>query len=243
MEKHRMQFSTEVRAFGYVFAFLITLCTLPITAFHYWRNLEGFGLLAIGGLGLSDSVLWFAAHWATKAQSGIMKAVSLGVKFALAAVMICVAAVCLIVGRADREVYDLARMEQEGKVREIEARTKAAKELAGTAGGKGAAREIAKTEAGEGVLSIARTSRESLESRVPAWLVTWGIYTLPPLCALVGALILSIAAMIAGSREAESPSLQSGPAPHFKEDPPLPGNGYGAGKPGLVWQGGTARPQ
>ena len=240
MERHQLKFSTEVRAFGYVFAFLITLCTLPITAFHYWRNLEGFALLGIGGLALADCVLWFASHWATKAHSGMMKAVSLGVKFGLAGVMICVAAVCLILMRSEREVQDLARLEQEGKIREIEARTRAAKELAGTTGGKAAAREIAKTEAGEAVSNIAREGRQSLESRVPAWLVTWGIYTLPPLCALAGALILSIAAMIAATREAASSF--SSPLPRF-EDPPSTGNGYGAGKPGLVWQGGTARPQ
>lgn len=240
MERHQLKFSTEVRAFGYLFAFLITLCTLPITAFHYWRNLEGFALLGIGGLALADCVLWFASHWATKAHSGMMKAVSLGVKFALAAVMICVAAVCLILMRSEREVQDLTRLEQEGKIREIEARTRAAKELAGTTGGKAAAREIAKTEAGEAVSSIAREGRESLESRVPAWLVTWGIYTLPPLCALAGALILSIAAMIAATREAASSFTST--LPRF-EDPPAAGNGYGAGKPGLVWQGGTARPQ
>jgi hypothetical protein len=49
MERQTLTFKTEYRAFGYVFAALVTLCTLPVTAWHYWQTLEGFALLGIGG--------------------------------------------------------------------------------------------------------------------------------------------------------------------------------------------------
>ncbi len=242
MERHTLTFKSEYRAFGYVFAALVTLCTLPVTAWHYWQTLEGFALLGIGGLALADCVLWFASHWAGKVRSGVLKAVTLGVKFALAGVMVCIAALCIILMRADREVENIARLAREDRTAEIEARAKAAADLT-AAGNKAAARDILKTAGAESVSSIADRSRQGLEARVPAWLSTWGIYILPPLCALLGALVLSIAATIAGSRE-EGPSRDS--LPHWPNESPVPasnGNGYGSGKPVMVWQGGTARPQ
>jgi hypothetical protein len=242
MERQTLTFKSEYRAFGYVFAALVTLCTLPVTAWHYWQTLEGFALLGIGGLALADCVLWFASHWAGKVRSGVLKAVTLGVKFALAGVMVGVAALCIILMRADRDFQSIAKLARENRTAEIEARAKAAADLT-AAGNRAAARDILKTAGAESVSSIADRSRQGLEARVPAWLSTWGIYILPPLCALLGALVLSIAATIAGSRE-EGPSRD--PLPHWPNESPVPasnGNGYGSGKPVMVWQGGTARPQ
>jgi hypothetical protein len=241
MERQTLTFKSEYRAFGYVFAALVTLCTLPVIAWHYWQTLEGFALLGIGGLALADCVLWFSSHWAGKVRSGVLKAVTLGVKFALAGVMVCIAALCIILMRADRDFRQVAELAREDRTAEIQARAKAAADLT-AAGNRAAARDILKTDKTESISSIADRSRQGLEARVPAWLSTWGIYILPPLCALLGALVLSIAATIAGSREEEGPSRD--PRPHWPEESPSPAsNGYGSGKPGLVWQGGTARPQ
>jgi hypothetical protein len=90
-------------------------------------------------LRLADCVLWFASHWATKAHIGNDEGrIPWGEVRLWPGVMICVAAVCLIVDEIGTGSSGLKpALNQEGKIREIEARTKAAKELAGTAGGKG----------------------------------------------------------------------------------------------------------
>jgi hypothetical protein len=208
--------------------------------------LADFGRLRLAGdrgLALADCVLWFASHWAGKVRSGVLKAVTLGVKFALAGVMVCIAALCIVLMKADRDVHTIARLAREDRTAEIEARAKAAAELT-AAGNKGAAREILKTDKKESVSSIADRSRQGLEARVPAWLSTWGIYILPPLCALLGALVLSIAATIAGSRE-EGPGPGRDALPRWPDETPSSCQQWiwDSGKPVMVWQGGTPRPQ
>jgi hypothetical protein len=240
MERNAVTFKAEYRAFGYIFAALVSLCTLPVLGWHYWQTLEGFALLGIGGLLLADCVLWFASHWAGRVQSPVLKVVTLGVKFSLAAVMIATAALCIVMLRSDKETESLARLVRESRTAEIEARAKAAQELT-AAGNRQAAREILRTAESESVSTIAEQSRKGMESRVPAWLSTWGIYCLPPLCALVGALVLSIAATIAGQREEPRATSRQESAGTWNES----SNGYGNGKPVMAWQGGHAitRPQ
>jgi hypothetical protein len=92
MERQTLTFKTEYRAFGYVFAALVSLCTLPVTAWHYWQTLEGFALLGIGGLPLPIACYGSLLTGPERFVPGCLKAVTLGVKFALAGVMVCIAA-------------------------------------------------------------------------------------------------------------------------------------------------------
>lgn len=246
MSNQKVSFASEVKAFSYLFAGLVSLCTLPVLAYHYWQTLTGFALLAIGGLALTDCVLWFASHWSTKTRSGVMKAVSLTVKFSIAGTMIAIAALAILLMRSERQVENMAKQSSEARIAEIKARTEAAKELAQVQGGRSAAREIAKTGEGESVTQIAQANRSNLEERIPGWLLDWGMYVIPPLCAIVGALVLSIAAMIVRRREEEAEMGQEIERPWSKQShssapsPSLPAQApaYGQDKPRVVWQGG-----
>lgn len=194
-------FRTEVKIFSYLFCALITLCCLPVLSYHYYTTLDGFALLAIGGLLLTDCVMWFASHWSTRTGSAVMRAVSLGVKFAIAAIMVCVAAIAIMLMRADRQTAELTKLSAQNKSAEIASRVEGVKALAGLKGTGAAMKELAKVAVTESVTQVATNQRAALEAKIPAWLLDQGLYTLPPLSAIAGALLLSICALILNSRD------------------------------------------
>lgn len=194
-------FKTEVKIFSYLFCALITLCCLPVLAYHYYTTLDGFALLAIGGLLLTDCVMWFASHWSTRTGSAVMRAVSLAVKFAIAAIMVSVAAIAIMLMRADRQTAELSKLTAQNRNSEIASRAEAVKSLAGLTGTREAMRELAKVSATESVTQTATNQRAALEAKIPAWLLDQGLYTLPPLSAIAGALLLSICALILNSQD------------------------------------------
>lgn len=197
-------FTTEVKIFSYLFCALITLCCLPVLSYHYYTTLDGFALLAIGGLLLTDCVMWFASHWSTRTGSAVMRAVSLGVKFAIAAIMVCVAAIAIMLMRADRQTAELTKLSAQNKSAEIASRVEGVKALAGLKGTGAAMKELAKVAVTESVTQVATNQRAALEAKIPAWLLDQGLYTLPPLSAIAGALLLSICALILNSRDESS---------------------------------------
>ena len=202
--KNKTSFDSETKAFSYLFAALVTLCTLPVLAWHYWTTLDGFAVLAIGGLAMADCVLWFSSHWSVKTQSGIMRAVSLTVKFSIACVMVFIAALAIMLMRTDHQLTAINKLDSDNHIAEIQARAAAASTLAATPGGRQAAREIAKVNITSSAANLAEKSRATIESRFPGWLLDYGLYVLPPLAAILGALVLSIAAMIVKAREMEN---------------------------------------
>ena len=194
-------FKTEVKWFSYLVCALITLCCLPVMAYHYYTTLDGFALLAIGGLLLTDCVMWFAAHWSTRTGHPVMRGISLAVKFAIAAIMVSVAAIAIMLMRADRQTAEMAKLSSQNRTAEIASRAEAVKSLAGLTGTREAMRELAKVSVTESVTQTATNQRAALEAKIPAWLLDQGLYTLPPLSAIAGALLLSICALILNSQD------------------------------------------
>lgn len=237
--KNKTSFESETKAFSYLFAALVTLCTLPVLGYHYWTTLEGFAVLAIGGLAMADCVLWFSSHWSVKTQSGIMRAVSLTVKFSIACIMVFIAALAIMLMRSDRQLTTINKLDSDNHIAEIQARAAAAKDLALTPGGRRAATEIAKVNITSSAASLAEKNRSTIEARFPGWLLDYGLYVLPPLAAILGALVLSIAAMIVKAREMENLTEASADYPALKSveiyDEPGP---VEIEKPRRVWQGG-----
>lgn len=186
------KFESENRAFSFVFCALVSLSCLPVMGWHYWQTLDGLALLAIVGLLLCDSVLWFASHWATSASTGSLRACSLVVKFALAAVMLLNAAACVAILRSDRQATSAAEQSTAARVAEINARAAAARDLAATPGGRAAARELVRMPAAE----QARVEVATLPSILPPWYAAYGVYSLPPIVALIGFMVLAICASI-----------------------------------------------
>lgn len=237
--KNKTSFDSETKAFSYLFAALVTLCTLPVLAWHYWTTLEGFAVLAIGGLAMADCVLWFSSHWSVKTQSGIMRAVSLTVKFSIACIMVFIAALAIMIMRTDHQLTMINKLDSDNHIAEIQARATAAKDLALTPGGRRAATEIAKVNITSSAASLAEKSRATIETRFPGWLLDYGLYVLPPLAAILGALVLSIAAMVVKAREMENQIETRADYPALKSveifDEPGP---VEVEKPRRVWQGG-----
>jgi len=231
--KQKISFESEHKAFAYLFAGLITLCAFPVLAWHYASTLEGFAVLAIGGLLATDAVMWFAAHWSVKTRSSAMRAVSLIVKFLIASVAVCVAAVVILLMRGDRQTETMIRQQSEARKIEIEARAEAAAKLAQVRGGRAASREAMKMSETQSIEAAATETRSNLEKRIPAWFLDFGVYAIPPIVAILGALALTITATIIKKHEAEEEAI-SRDLLHFSS---LPGE-QGA-KPVQVWRGGV----
>lgn len=234
--KQKISFESEHRAFAYLFAGLITLCAFPVLAYHYATTLEGFAVLAIGGLLATDAVMWFAAHWSVKTRSTAMRAVSLIVKFLIASVAVCVAAVVILLMRGDRQTEAIIRQQSEARKIEIEARAEAAAKLAQVQGGRAASREAMKMGESKTVEAATAETRSNLEKRIPAWFLDFGVYAIPPIVAIIGALALTITATIIKKHEAEeeSSSLESDrfPSPSKNDQSP-------ESKAVQVWRGGV----
>lgn len=229
----RISFESEHNAFAYLFTGLITLCAFPVLAWHYVTTLEGFAVLAIGGLLCTDAVMWFAAHWSVKTRSASMRAVSLVVKFLIAGVAVTVAGVVILIMRGDYQTDRLIKQQTQARKAEIEARTAAAAQLAQVQGGRMAAREAMKIDAGKDAGVLASESRADLEAKIPAWFLDIGVYTIPPLAAILGALALTITATIIKRREAEEEiQAETRPAVYASHQ------AQGQAKPVQVWRGG-----
>lgn len=201
---NKISFENEHRAFVYLFCGLITLCAFPVLAWHYLTTLEGFAVLAIGGLLATDAVMWFAGHWSVKTNSVAMRAVSLIVKFVIAGVAVSIASVAILLMRSEHQADKLMTEQTRARTAEIRQRTDAAKELAQVQGGRSAAREIVKMSDAKTAGDIAATERASLQAKIPAWFLDFGIYAFPPLTAILGALVLTITATVIKKRETEA---------------------------------------
>lgn len=233
--KQKISFESEHKAFSYLFAGLITLCAFPVMAYHYATTLEGFAILAIGGLLATDAVMWFAAHWSVKTRSSAMRAVSLIVKFLIASVAVCVAAVVILLMRGDRQTESIIHQQNESRKIEIEARADAAAKLAQVRGGRAASREAMRMSETKGVAIVASETRSNLEERIPAWFLDFGVYAIPPIVAILGALALTITATIIKKHEAEEEAISR----DLVQFSSLPGNQSTGAKPIQVWRGGV----
>jgi hypothetical protein len=185
------KFKSQSFAFSLIFSALITASCFPVLAFHYWTSLAGFAVVAIGGLLMSDCVLWFSAYWSVRADASLVRVVALVTKFSIAGCAICVASLVIFAMQTDSRQTRESEQATAGRVAEIQARAAAAKDLAGV--DRAAARAIA----GQGTPSLSVTP----SSPVPDWSRSVWLIALLPGVSLVGALALSIAAGLAGQVE------------------------------------------
>lgn len=200
--RYSTAFSSEHSALAYAFAAVVSLASLPLLAWHYWQLLSGLGVLAIGGLLLTDLVLWFSTHWSVKVHSGAMRATAIGVKLTLSLIMVCNAAVVVIGLQSGHSVASAARLQSELRAAEIAARAAAAKDLAATTGGRSAAREAMKlTDNGPSVEALTTGERSRLDGLVPAWWREVGVFVVPPISGILGFALLTVVASVVRRRE------------------------------------------
>lgn len=184
-------FESQARAFSFLFCALVSLASLPLLGWHYWQTLNGFAVLALAGLLGVDLVLWFASYWSTSASTAALKVSALVVKISLAAIMLLNAGAVLYLLRSDQQTANVAAQVSASKVAEIAARAAAARELASTPGGRQAAREFARMPAPAGP-----ALPSSSVGLLPRWYTDFGVYTVPPLAALLGFCVLTICASV-----------------------------------------------
>lgn len=176
---------TQSFAFSLLFSALITLSCFPVLAWHYWVTLAGIGLLSIGGLLMSDCVLWFAAYWSVRAESALVRVVALVTKFVIAAVAIGVAAVVVYAMSARTDAIAAQVERSAANVAEVRARGEAVANVAKL--DRMAARELAK-------LQTSPAPATAIDAAVPEWARSVWLVALLPLVSLLGALALSVAA-------------------------------------------------
>jgi hypothetical protein len=183
-----MSLKAQSFAVSLLFSALITLSCFPVLAWHYWVTLAGFGVLSIGGLLMSDCVLWFAAYWSVRAESALVRVVALVTKFTIAAVAIGVAAVVVYAMSARS---DATRAQEEltaANVAEVRARGEAVASVAKL--DKLAAREFAKQTS----QTSSPAPATAIDAAIPEWARSVWLVALLPLVSLLGALALSVAA-------------------------------------------------
>lgn len=212
--RYSTAFSSEHSALAYAFAAVVSLASLPLLGWHYWQLLSGLGVLAIGGLLLTDLVLWFSTHWSVKVHSGAMRATAIGVKLTLSLIMVCNAAVVVIGLQSGQSVASAARLQSELRAAEIAARAAAAKDLAATTGGRSAAREAMKlTDNGPSVEALTTGERSRLDGLVPAWWREVGVFVVPPISGILGFALLTVVASVVRRRESLAEILSQDDAP------------------------------
>ena len=177
---------TQSFAFSLLFSAFITLSCFPVLAWHYWVTLAGFGLLSIGGLLMSDCVLWFSAYWSVRAESALVRVVALVTKFVIAAVAIGVAAVVVYAMSARTDAIAAQAERSAANVAEVRARGEAVASVAKL--DRMAAREFAKQTASPAPATAIDAAA------VPEWARSVWLVALLPLVSLLGALALSVAA-------------------------------------------------
>jgi hypothetical protein len=192
-------FDNQARAFSFLFCALVSLASLPLLGWHYWQTLHGFAVLALFGLLGVDLVLWFASYWSTSASTASLKVAALAVKIALAGIMLLNAGAVLYIMRSDQQVATATAQASASTVAEIAARAAAARELAATPGGRQAAREIARMPATAPPAPV-----EPAASILPRWYLDFGVYTVPPIAALLGFCVLTICASIVRQSEGQA---------------------------------------
>lgn len=177
----------QSKAFSLIFSALVTLSCFPVLTYHYWVSLDGFAVVAIGGLLLSDCVLWFAAYWSVSAESSLLRVVALVTKFSVAAAAVCVVSLVIWTMQMDSRQSRESEQATAGRIAEISARAAAVRELATV--DRAAARVIA----GQGTPSISVTP----SAVTPGWLQSVWLVAILPIVSILGALALSVAAGLA----------------------------------------------
>jgi hypothetical protein len=184
-----MSLKAQSFAFSLLFSALITLSCFPVLAWHYWVTLAGFGVLSIGGLLMSDCVLWFSAYWSVRAESALVRVVALVTKFVIAAVAIGVAAVVVYAMSARTDAIAAQVERTAANVAEVRARGEAVASVARL--DRMAAREFAK-QTSQTSSPAPATAIDA--AAVPEWARSVWLVALLPLVSLLGALALSVAA-------------------------------------------------
>lgn len=179
--------------FSFLIAVLVTLTAFPILGWHYYENLEGFALIGIAGLLLSDSVMLFCAYWQLKSNNTAERITALVCKFLIATVVILIAVLVIADSAAKKIAEKQQRAHAESQLVQREQKNKLATDIL----------RIDKSPEGRKLAREAINQKEetlpsiSAAFTVPTWLSGLGSFLIPPIVSILCALVLSIVHQVA----------------------------------------------
>ena len=175
--------------FSFLIAVLVTLTAFPVLGWHYYENLEGFALIGIAGLLLSDSVMMFCAYWEKRSPNPAERVTALICKFLIAATVVTIA-VLVIADTAARKIADKAdRVNQESQLAQQAQKNQLATEIL-KLDKSPEGRKLAREAFNQKIENTKTTIAPSVV--IPAWLSGVGSFLIPPIIAILCALVLSI---------------------------------------------------
>lgn len=178
--------------FSFLIAVLVTLTAFPVLGWHYYENLEGFALIGIAGLLLSDSVMMFCAYWQIRSDSNSERITALICKFLIAITVVTIA-VLVIADSASRKIAEKnQRISQENQLAQQAQKNQLATEILKidkSTEGRKLAREAINQNSKQ---SPTESTALSAAFTVPAWLSGVGSFLIPPIISIICALVLSI---------------------------------------------------
>lgn len=203
---------SQIKLFSMGAAILMTLATEVLVAYHYFKVLSGFALIALVGLGVVAWVVIWSTMWASKAgEDTKVKYTAYTVAFLVSLVMIFNGAMVI----ADLTLNSRASKEEAGDVARIEARGKAAAELRRAGGTWREVRELEKAhkEAATGSTRMNAPTQADVEQY--QWVTSYNslwIFFVPFAAALAGKfLLLAVIALPGGASGFLPPSGRPAP--------------------------------
>jgi predicted PurR-regulated permease PerM len=176
--------------FSFLIAVLVTLTAFPVLGWHYYENLEGFALVGIAGLTLSDSVMLFCAYWQIKSSSNAERITALICKFLIAITVVTIAVLVIADSAAKKIAEKNQRINQESQLAQQAQKNQLATDILKidkSTEGRKLAREAINQNSKQSTVDNAAAA-----FTVPTWLSGLGSFLIPPIISIICALVLSI---------------------------------------------------
>lgn len=219
---------SQIKLFSMGAAVLMMLATEVLVAYHYYKLLSGFALIALVGLLVVAWVIIWSTMWASKAgEDTRVKYTAYTVAFLVSLVMIFNGAMVV----ADLTLNNRVNKEEAGEVAKIEARGRAAAELKRAGGTWREMRELEKAQkealAGSSLRMNAPTQADVEQYQwVTSYNSLW-IFFVPFAAALAGKFLLLAVIALPGGASGYIPTAPSVPSSRPGFTPPPSGGGGG----------------
>ena len=217
----------QLRTVNGLLCLLLTVGILPVLIWHSWGVVSGVARVSLLGYGIADLALWTCAIFAVTAPSGLIRAVALGCKAGLAALLLLCAASVITIHAGDQRREVAADRAAAAEARRLATIAGHAKELASTSG-RSVAREFVET-AGAATTSLPSSPGDSPDAwleAMPAWWPGIGIIATPTLAGLAVIVLLTAVVALGGPGPGESRQVLA-----EEQDNEIPARRVGFGRP------------
>ena len=216
----------QLRTVNGLLCLLLTIGILPVLIWHSWGVVSGVARVSLLGYGIADLALWTCAIFAVTAPSGLIRAVALGCKAGLAALLLLCAASVITIHAGDQRREVAADRAAAAEARRLATIAGHAKELASTSG-RSVAREFVEAAGAAGGTSLPSSPGDSPDAwleALPAWWPGIGIVATPTLAGLAVIVLLTAVVALGGPGPGESRQV-------VEEEDDIPARRVGFGRP------------